>query len=258
MPTDHRGAIATLRSSQDHLAKLVVGLDDATLSSPSYCGDWSVAQVLSHLGSGAEIAKLGLDAARSGDAPPEREQYQAIWDRWNAKAPREMAEDALATNEAHVATLESMTDDELASLQLPSFGGRILDGGGAALMRLNEHAIHTWDVEVTTDDGATVQQRAVDRLVDLLPDRAGRLARGEHPEGDVVIRTTEPAREFVLHLGEETTLEHGSGDATSSLELPVEALIRLFSGRLDASHTPATTGEGPISLEVLRTAYPGF
>ena len=41
------------------------------------------------------------------------------------------------------------------------------------------------------------------------------------------------------------------------IELPAEALLRLFYGRLDPAHTPAYTADG-IELDRLREVFPGF
>ena len=45
-------------ASHDLLAGLATGLDEAGATRMSYCSEWTIAQVYSHLGSGAEI---GLD-----------------------------------------------------------------------------------------------------------------------------------------------------------------------------------------------------
>ena len=45
--------LAPLRGSVGRLHELTRGLDDAQLQAPSYCSEWSIADVLSHLGSGA-------------------------------------------------------------------------------------------------------------------------------------------------------------------------------------------------------------
>jgi hypothetical protein len=43
------------------------------------------------------------------------------------------------------------------------------------------------------------------------------------------------------------------------LALPAEALLRLSFGRLDESHTPdAVSVSGPLSLDDLRTMFPGI
>ena len=55
--------IAALRSEYDTLADLVRTLTDEQLAAPSGAAEWTVAQVLSHLGSGAEIGRAPIARA---------------------------------------------------------------------------------------------------------------------------------------------------------------------------------------------------
>jgi uncharacterized protein (TIGR03083 family) len=262
MADDPREAIAILRQSHDHLSGIVGSLDPGALTGGSFCSEWTVAQVLSHLGSGAEIALMNLEAARAGREPPERSEYEAVWARWNASSPQEMAGNCLTTDDAHISTFEKMSDGELSELTVPFFGGRILDARGAVLMRLSEHTVHTWDVEVTAKPEGGLQPAAVAELIDLMPERVGRLARGERPAASPValaVTTAAPERSFRLAIGDEVELASSHEGAEGSLEIPAEAFIRLLYGRLDAAHTPpGTTASGRVSLDELRTAFPGF
>ncbi|HBW17564.1 MAG TPA: hypothetical protein DEH11_00385, partial [Actinobacteria bacterium] len=113
MGSDARASIAALRHSHDRLTGLVQPLTPDEVSAQSYCSDWTVAQVLSHLGSGAEISLLMLRAALGEGEPAGQEAFQAIWDVWNAKSPDEQAADAVAADEQHVRTLEQLTDEQL-------------------------------------------------------------------------------------------------------------------------------------------------
>ena len=72
MEQDPRVWIATLRSSHERLAALVEPLSPEQLRAQSYDDDWSVAQVLSHLGSGAEISLMSLPAALGQAEPLDR------------------------------------------------------------------------------------------------------------------------------------------------------------------------------------------
>src|SRR5215472_15658132 len=71
--------IAVLRQSHDRLLSLVGPLSPEQISGPSYCKDWSIAQVLSHLGSGAEIAMMTLPSALGQSEPVDRAEFQPIW-----------------------------------------------------------------------------------------------------------------------------------------------------------------------------------
>ena len=59
---DARSWIEALHKSHDHLVALLDGMEPGRLTGPSYCDDWTIAQVLSHLGSGAEIFSLMFEA----------------------------------------------------------------------------------------------------------------------------------------------------------------------------------------------------
>ena len=165
--------IAALRNSQDRLANLVAGLSDEQLRAKSYDDEWSVAQVLSHLGSQAEIFSLLLDAGLSGGEPPGPDVFGPIWDSWNARSPAQQAADSIAANEGLVRRLEGLDADQVAAFHLAAFG-RALDLADLARMRLSEHAVHVWDVAVTIDPEAGVAPDAVALLVDHLGDTASR------------------------------------------------------------------------------------
>src|SRR6516225_6778360 len=92
--------IGALRHSHDRLRALVGPLDLAQLEQRSYASEWSIAQVLSHLGSGAEIFGLFLHAGLTGQDSPGRDTFIQIWNAWNAKDPRSQAADGLETDEA--------------------------------------------------------------------------------------------------------------------------------------------------------------
>ena len=262
MASDARVWVNTLRQSHDHLAGVVAGLSASQVAGPSYCSEWSVAQVLSHLGSGAEIGLANLEAMLTGEPAPSRERYQEIWARWDAKSPADMAADAMVSDEAHVSRLAGLSDDQLNGLST-QFGGRTLDAAGIVGMRLAEHSVHTWDVESTLDPAATIQQGAVDLVVDLLPARMGRLASGKKPGAtpvDLEVHTSAPERSCQLSVTEEqVSLSPEAGSAAGHLDLSSEALIRLTYGRLDPGHTPAGVSiQGPVSLDELRELFPGF
>src|SRR5580658_3929380 len=137
--------IGALRHSHDRLQALVEPLDLASLEQRSYASEWSIAQVLSHLGSGAEIFGLFLEAALTGQEPPGSDAFVPVWNIWNAKDPQAQAADGLRADEVTVARFESLDPDQRAGIRLPMFG-MDTDFTGLARLRLGEHAVHTWDV----------------------------------------------------------------------------------------------------------------
>ncbi len=256
--SDPHALIGILRNSHDRLAGLVQPLGPEQLRAQSYDDDWTIAQVLSHLGSGAEIATLNMSAALGGTGQLDRAAFQPVWDAWNARTPEAQAADALTWDEQHVSRLEQLTDEQLAAIRLDLFG-RQLDAAGLIRMRLSEHAMHTWDVAVAGDPAATVAPDAVPEVLEQISQLLSFVAK---PAGDsfrVRLRTTSPDGDYLLDVGEPVTLSAwvDGTEVDGVLELPAEALLRLLYGRLDPEHTPAYTAEG-IDLDRLRAVFPGF
>ena len=258
MATDPRALTGMLRESHERLAGLVRPLTPEQLRAQSYDHDWTVAQVLSHLGSGAEIGLLTLDAALTDGGQLDRDAFPPIWDEWNGKSPDAQAADALDWDERQVSRLEQFTDDELAALRLEFFG-RELDAAGLVRMRLGEHAVHTWDVAATFDPAAVVQPDAVPELFEHIGQLLGFVAKPAGDQFRVRVRTTGPELDYLLTVADPVTLsgwEPGTG-VDGDIQLPAEAFLRLLYGRLDPEHTPAYTAEG-IDLDRLRPVFPGF
>src|SRR5487761_1231442 len=69
MESSARTWIAALRGSQQRLAGLVGTLSPEQLRGPSYDPGWSIAQVLSHIGSQADIAYQSLAGTLAGREP---------------------------------------------------------------------------------------------------------------------------------------------------------------------------------------------
>jgi uncharacterized protein (TIGR03083 family) len=252
--------LTAIRQSHDQLAALVTPLDDSAVEAPSYASEWSIAQVLSHLGSGAEIFTLFIDAGIDRTDPPGMEAFQPIWAEWNAKSPQDQARDAIRADAAFIDRLEALDDAQRESWSLDMFGGeqRLAD---VLRMRLGEHAVHTWDVAVMFDPAATVQPEAVELLIDGIDQTVARTGKAAEQPADIAVNTEAPSRSFRLSSGEAVALtpqEHGADtDSGASVELPAEALIRLVYGRLDPAHTPPLATDG-IDVETLRQMFPGF
>jgi len=258
-PSNAHAHIAALRATRDHLAGLVSGLDAEAIQAPSYDTEWSIGQVLSHLGSQAEIFELFLEAGLSGQPAPGGEAFQPIWDVWNAKDPVAWRDDYLAASEKELATFESLDDATLEAFSMSLFG---TDMGlvGLLRMRLGESSAHAWDVAVMSDPSATVEPAAVALLVDHLARTA---ARGGKPQGEtfrVRVGTTDPQRDLVVSVGESIDIATAEADDAydGSVDLPAEAFFRLVYGRLDPEHTPAVAESGSRGLADLRAVFPGF
>src|ERR1019366_7461065 len=155
----------------------------------------------------------------------------------------------------------------LAAIRLPFFG-MDLDSVGVIRLRLGEHALHTWDIAVLTDQGATVAPDAAALLIYNVPQfLAPRLGKPQEEPFRARIRTSDPDRDYLLTAAAavsmtdwpgEGTGDSSGADATAEISMPAEALLRLAYGRLDPWHTPAGVSASPAELDQLRAIFPGF
>ena len=123
-------------------------------------------------------------------------------------------------------------------------------------MRLNEHAFHTWDIEVAADAAATIPVPVAALVVDNLELIARFTAKPTGDTATVSVATTDPVRGFTVDLAPDgVALTSGAAAASPDVELPAEAFARLVYGRLDAEHTPAVARGS--AMDVLRRLFPG-
>ncbi len=255
-----KDCLRELRRSHDVLAATLTSATDDELARVSGSSEWSVAQVASHLGSQAEIFEKFVDAGLTGSEAPTQEIFPPIWDAWNSRTPRAQAEDSVTANEALLARMEGLSDEELDGFRLSMFG-MDLDAERFVRMRLSEHALHSWDVAVAFDASAVVAAGSVDLLIDGIGDLASRTGHPSPKPSKVGVTTTEPGREFVLDTGGvRLDLAPVSGAATdATIEMPSEALVRLVYGRISDAHPPrgSVKGEG-VELDDLRVVFAGM
>jgi hypothetical protein len=133
-------AIPALRSSVDRLADLVRPLDDASLTGQAYPTEWTIADVMSHIGSGAVIFRQRVQASLDDTEPPD-DFNQRVWDQWNAKSPRAKAEDGMAADIELMTALEASAPEDRARFK-SAMGPVELDWDAFVGMRLNEHLLH--------------------------------------------------------------------------------------------------------------------
>ncbi|WP_239338184.1 maleylpyruvate isomerase family mycothiol-dependent enzyme [Frankia sp. CiP3] len=257
--------IDALRSGHDQVTAVVRGLAADGLSRPSGASQWDVSQVLSHLGSGAEITLATMEGALNGTGVPAADFNTSVWARWDALSPTERAEDFITANEKLTICYEGLdapTRDELR-IDL-GFLPAPVDVATAAGLRLSEFTHHTWDVEVAFDPEAVLAPAAIEPLLDQVGMIIGFLGRpgalGDR-HATLAVRTTAPGRSFGLSLGDTVTLTSEEPDQPDAvLNAPAEWWLRLVTGRHAAAHTPATvtlTG-ATITLDDLRHVFPGF
>src|SRR5829696_5581374 len=229
---------------------------------PACPTDWSIAQVASHLGSQAETFLLTLDPGLHGTAAPGLEQFQPIWDRWNAKHQDDQVHDALTSDQAFLDAVDDLTDTQRRIWVLQMMGAE-QNLSGLLRMRLLEHILHTWDIDVALDTTATLPADAAALLIDQLPMIVRYTARPTAPM-QLRVETVEPERTMRLSLDpdgsqlETTPTVQAEPDPRQTdiprqtptvLRLPTEAFVKLVYGRLDADHTPTTVEAEPALLD---------
>ncbi|MGC2169511.1 MAG: maleylpyruvate isomerase family mycothiol-dependent enzyme, partial [Acidimicrobiales bacterium] len=225
-------------------------------TAPAYPSEWTIADTLSHLGSGAVIGARRVENFIAGrDSDPDFNQ--TVWDLWNAKSPADQVGDALESDREYLEALEGMTDEQRRAYRM-SFGPVSVDFDGVVGLRLGEHVLHTWDVEVSIETEATLPADASALILDRINFLVGRTARLTGDERHISIRTIEPDRSLTLRLtGDSAELVEEPHDSRVDLELPAEALVRLFYGRLDDEHASESLRNNEV-ITYLRGVFQGF
>lgn len=247
--------LQALHNSVHHLRDLAAGMDPEYFPSSAYPSDWSIADTFSHLGSGAVIGQQSFECSITG-REPDPAFNTSVWDEWNSKRPADQVSGCLVSDAAYLAVLEQATEKERGEFRL-NLGPFAFDFEGLVGLRLGEHVLHTWDVEVPFHPEATLPRDAASAILDNLHFVAARAAKPEGVVRDVTIRTSEPIRTFTLSLRDNSAeLRETALDGAVDLEIPAESFVRLVYGRLDPGHTPdSVTGD---VVELLRGVYPGF
>jgi uncharacterized protein (TIGR03083 family) len=248
-------SLKALHNSVAHLNEVIEKIDSSKYESSAYPSEWSIADTMSHIGSGAVIMGKSFDNVVTGNEP-DTDFNQATWDEWNAKEPADQVADALVANAALLDQLQ-MLDEEGRNVFEFSMGPFTFDFAGFVGMRLNEQALHTWDIEVTLDAQAALAEDAAGVLLKIVPMFVGFASK---PNGEVIdlhVTTDNPEHQYVLAFKEDSVaLEDNEHGGHVDLELPAESFVRLVAGRLDAKHTPHRVASE--HLDMLRTAFPGF
>lgn len=249
--------IAALRANHDALAELVPTLSEEQLMRASGATEWTVAQALSHLGSGAEITRKPIATAAGQEV--EVEENQSIWGRWNALSAAEQAAGFVKHDAAYLDTVEALSAEQRDSLMIDlGFLPQPVPLVVALGMRLNEVANHAWDVRVGVDPSATVDTNSAELLVELF---RGPLAfllgfSGHADQIDRDVRLAIPGGG--IEISDTVTVTGETDDPTATFEGPAEAVVRLLSGRLRAEYAAGIRVTGDVTLDELRKVFPGY
>lgn len=249
-------AVAALRANHDTLAALVPTLTEQQLRDRSGAAEWTVAQALSHLGSGAEISRKPIAIAAGEQV--ETEDNQSIWARWNAASPADQAAAFVKHDAAYLDTVQALSaeqrDRQIDLGILPQPVPLVVALG----MRLTEVANHAWDVRVGVDPSATVDPESAELLVELF---GGPLAfllgfAGKADQVEREVRLAIPGGG--IQINDTVTVTDAVDDPTATFDGPAEAVVRLLSGRLGAEHAAGVSVTGNVTLDELRKVFPGY
>ena len=252
--------LEVLRTSVVRLRGIVEGLDPGQLAAPAYPTEWTIADVLSHLGSGAVIFQRWFDDALAGrELPPVLPNPSGpSGKRSQRKRRRPTSSPPTKSSWSVCGHLPTTTGPGSSS----PCGAMTFDFAGFVGLRLNEHALHTWDIEVALDPGAAVAPGSAGLVVDNLQMMVRFTGKPTGTEHTVAVRTSEPRRDFVIVIGADAVLlEPAEPVDEPDLLIPAEAFIRLVYGRLDPGHArnsrasrPARTAKGLSRRLSTRTA----
>ena len=114
-PDPHGEAhLQALAASVRRLRSVVEPLAEQDLTAGAYPSEWSIADVLSHLGSGAVITQRRLEDALSGQETPQ-DHAPSVWQDWNARTPTQQRTAALEADADLLARLAGRTGRTSAS-----------------------------------------------------------------------------------------------------------------------------------------------
>jgi uncharacterized protein (TIGR03083 family) len=249
--------IAALRANHDTLAALVPTLTEDQLTSPSGASEWTIAQALSHLGSGAEISRKPVAAAAG--IPFDDEDNQSVWARWDGSTPAQQAAGFVEHDSRLLEVVEGLTAEQLESLQIDlGFLPAPVPVVVALGMRLNEVANHAWDVRVGVDPSATVDAGSAEVLVELfagpLSFLLGFSAKPDQVEQEV--RLAIPGGG--ISITDAVTVAGEVAEPTATFDGAPEAVVRLLSGRLRPPYDADVSVTGNVTIDELRKVFPGY
>jgi uncharacterized protein (TIGR03083 family) len=253
-------SIAALRSNHDELVALIDRISPEELSRQSGATEWTVAQVLSHLGSGSELTRARLEPAVAGEAVPEIDS-QSVWDRWNAMPPEQQAAGFVAQHGAVVSLLEGLDEEQRKSLTVDlGFLPEPATVETFVGMRLNETSAHAWDVRVAFDPAAGIETSSAGLVAAHLAGGLGFVLDFAAKPQALAEPATLALDGFGISFTDTVDLTVGTPESpTATFHGPLEAAVRMLSGRLRPEVTPAGVEvTGNVSLDDLRPVFPGY
>jgi uncharacterized protein (TIGR03086 family) len=135
------------------MVRLVTNVDDAMLTGPTPNPDYTLGDLLDHIG-GLALAFTGAATKDTGDATAQTPSGDAsrLGDDWRTRIPRDLA------------TLAAAWRDPDAWTGMTSAGGVALPGEIAGIIALDELVVHGWDVARASGQSFSVDQPSLDAV----------------------------------------------------------------------------------------------
>ena len=238
---------------------------DAAWNAPAFCKGWVAKDAVVHLIVGNGMFDAALDASLNGTPPaaPDPAQSEARVAGLNAQSreqllaqlERQIVEYTNRFDALDAATLQRPVVLPFTTLPLWQFPG----------LRLNEAAIHHWDVRAGRFPDARITAGVVPYLVGMLVPAMPMLAGGEKVDGTWQLDVDTPTGGPLTLRVQNGTVQVERGPAPNPdvrLTLDGDAFIRLVWGRLDLA---AAIDSGRVRIEgereralALQRLFPGF
>ena len=253
MNHDVEELLSLLETSHEQLLSLMRRDDAPAPKASAFPAEWAVSDVISHLGSGAEIFALILRRLVQDEPAPVQEDFVSIWSRWDAKAPEDQVQDGLQSD-AYFVDVAVSASSEITDV--PAFGS-IMPISEFLAMRLQEHIVHTWDIETAVNPSATFRSDYLPFLLDQLPSVAPRSARPVTLPLTVDIRVLDPDAWFRLDLGAEASLAPLDSAPQADLTMSAEPFVRMIFGRLLGARAVVSGAEAELATH-LTSVFQGY
>jgi uncharacterized protein (TIGR03083 family) len=230
--------IAVAEGLAARIRSYVDGLDAQQLAGPSACAEWQVVDVFSHLIGGAERQTESMRRGRAGDAGPlagfvpmPSAELSAVNARRDIDRRERLGGDILGAYDSAYEELHR----ELAGFgpddwDTPCWHLRrgAMPAAEYVDLRIQELAIHDWDMRSALEPEATIADDSLAALFDMSPKWLGMCFRpGPRLESNVVYRFdigSDQSRSFVVTVeGDRFDFSKETGSEAPSLVVSCEA-----------------------------------
>jgi uncharacterized protein (TIGR03083 family) len=242
---DARRLIGLLREEYERLDAYLGTLSRDDWTAQSYCDDWKIYQVVSHLGSGPEVNGAAIRHALAGGQAMGDAERKAVWAHFDSLAPLEVLPAFRDSNQRFLGMLDQFDKRQLGA-EVPWFGGGTAPLARMLASRLSETTLHAWDIRVVKDGSATLAESCRPDLLEFSLGRLDVLAKPELAwplKGELIqFELADPDAVVSISLKENLPVGVLLGplpNAGLRVSTATESFIRLLWGRYSEPAAPA-------------------